>query len=138
MLKITLFSFSLFVFTSADTIDKKKILEIIKAAKQHKSVPILNKTKVTKKKIASTQPILVYRKKERIEPVVYRKKDASKKTQLMKVNYGSLPTLPPSSLELRRKFYEEQQARQTNVHFKTPIQNRNKKINTQARRIKFF
>ena len=124
-------------YVNAQTIDKKKILEIIKAAKQHKSVPKIDRLKVTKKITSlKPKPIIVYRKRK--TPTVRDVKLYEKKVSLMKVNYGTLPALTPSSVELRKRFHMEQKSQQKEVLFKSPQQNRNKKVNTRAIKIKYF
>jgi hypothetical protein len=140
MPKYILLLLILCIHTSAENIDKKKILAIIKAAKQHKSVPSIYKSKTIKKDVASSEEskhIVVYRK--RTKPIVYRKRNDDRKITLMKTNYSSLPSIAPSSVELRKRFKLEDKVEEQNTpFFKTPIQTRNKKVNTTARKIKYF
>ena len=131
MLKFILLFTIYFVFIHAETIDKKKILEIIKAAKQHKSIPLLKKDKTTDKKRATTLPIVVYKK--RTQPIIYQKR----KVNLTKLDYGFLPNLESSSIKLRKKFKIEQKLKSTTVDFKTPLEQLNSSngINTVAKKI---
>ena len=135
MLKATLSLLSFCLFTYADTIDKKKILEIIKAAKQHKSVPSISKPKVVEKKSTPSAPIIVYKK--RTKPVVYYKKSKTPQPSLMKKDYGTLPTLPPSSIILKEKFEIKNTSQNTNAGFHTPMKRtpNTNTINTVARKI---
>ena len=140
MPKYTLFFLILSLNIYAETIDKKKILEIIKAAKQHKTVPSIDKSKISEKKIASadSKSIIVYRK--RTAPTVYKKRDEASKATLMKTNYSALPSIAPSSVELRKRFNLEQkkETQKSTPLFKTPVQNKNKKVNTTAIKIQYF
>lgn len=125
MLKYILFLLACIESLNAQTIDKKKILEIIKSAKLHKTVKIDKSTKVSKN----------FTKPESESIIVYRKR---KKVPWKKIDYGTLPTLVPSSVELQRKFKMEEKSKQVETLFKSPQQNKNKKINTTAIKIKYF
>ena len=135
MLKTTLSLLSFCLFTYADTIDKKKILDIIKAAKQHKSVPSISKPKVVEKKSTPSAPIIVYRK--RTKPVVYHKKSKTPQPSLIKKDYGTLPALAPSSVTLKEKFEMKKNSQNTNAGFHTPMKRNpnTNTINTVARKI---
>jgi len=127
---------TLLVFTHADTIDKKKILAIIKAAKQHKAVPNIGKSKISEKQSTSPAPI-VYRK--RTTPVVYQKREKTQKVTLIQKEYGTLPTLVPSSVALREKFQIKNNSKDFSMHFKTPMKKNHSTntINTVAKKISF-
>jgi len=128
---------SLLVFTHSDTIDKKKILAIIKAAKQHKAVPNISKSKIVKKQDTSPAPIVVYKK--RTKPVVYYKREKTQKVTLMQKEYGTLPSLVPSSIALREKFQIKNNSKDFSMHFKTPMKKNHSTntINTVAKKISF-
>ena len=133
-MRLILLFFILFDCVYTEQIDKKKVLEIIKAAKQHKSVPIINQPATIEKNVTTSKSFIVYRKKK--QPTTYQKRD--KKTEITLIN-GSLPNLTPSSIELRKKFQIETQSEQIKTEFKTPIQKKltSKKINTIAKKIEF-
>jgi len=141
MFKYVLFGVIFFTHLNAQTIDKKKILEIIKAAKQHKSLPKIDKSKLIKRVTPSKpkpkpKPIIVYRKRK--IPTIYKKKDIRINTSLANIHYGTLPNIAPSSVALRRKFKLDKKPKQNEVLFKSPQQNKNNKINTRATKIKYF
>ena len=137
MFKYILFGVIFVTHLNAQTIDKKKILEIIKAAKQHKSLPKIDKSKLIKRVTPSKpKPIIVYRKRK--IPTIYKKKDIRINTSLANIHYGTLPNIAPSSIELRRKFKLDKKPKQNEVLFKSPQQNKNNKINTRATEIKYF
>lgn len=136
------------LFVLSETIDKQKVLEIIKAAKQHKSVKIDKANSVYDKK-----PIVYKVKKKRTlnssikeeKIVVYRKKQKPTVSAPIidknhqKIEYGSLPTLVPSSVELQRKFEIEQKLKKSEILFKSPQSNKHKtRVNTTAIKIKYF
>jgi len=137
MFKYILFWVIFFTHLNAQTIDKKKVLEIIKAAKQHKSLPKIDKSKSTKTVIhPKPKPIIVYKKRKL--PTIDKKKDVKRNTSLKNIQYGTLPNIPPSSIELRKKFNLDKKTKQDEVLFKSPQQNKNNKINTSATKIKYF
>jgi len=138
MFKYVLFGVIFFTHLNAQTIDKKKILDIIKAAKQHKSLPKIDKPKPEPTKTVilpkpKPKPIIVYKKRK-----LPAKKDMKKNPSLTNIQYGTLPNIPPSSIELRRKFNLDKKPKQDEVLFKSPQQNKNNKINTRATEIKYF
>ena len=135
MFKYILFGVILFPHLNAQTIDKKKVLEIIKAAKQHKSLPKIDKSKSTKT-VIHPKPIIVYKKRKL--PAIDKKKDIKRNTSVTNTQYGTLPNIPPSSIELRKKFNLDKKPKQDEVLVKSPQQNKNNKINTSATKIKYF
>jgi len=118
------------VHSNAQTIDKKKVLAIIKAAKQNKSV---SNTIMEKKEQLPSDTIVVYRKKS--TPSINK---LSSKSKLL---YSSLPNIPPSSILLRNKFathHDSQKKAHNSSLFKTPIQTKHKGIKTTATKISYY
>lgn len=121
---------------SAETLDKKKILEIIQAAKQHKAIPkSATPVDMPKTDTPKSEPIIVYRKKE--STVVYRKKEVKTKRESKPLIYGSLPSLGPASIELERKFQRETKIEKKEMLFARPQKNRVRGINTEAKKIEY-
>lgn len=123
-------------YLSADTLDKKKILEIIKAAKQHKTISkTTTPMESTKIVMPESEPIIVYRRKE--IPVVYRKREAKTETKSKHLIYGSLPTLAPSSIELQQRFQTEAKIEKKEILFTQPQKNVKTGMNTEAIKIEY-
>jgi len=131
-----LFIVSMGAVLCADTLDKKKILEIIKAAKQHKTVPKRTMpVDISKRSVPKAEPIIIYRKKE--TPVVYKKREVKIKRESKHVIYGTLPALAPSGIELQKKFNAEAKVEKKEMFFTKPQKNRETGINTEAIRIEY-
>lgn len=121
---------------SADTLDKKKILEIIKAAKQQKAVPKpIKPVDIPKTSVSKSESVIVYRKKER--PTLYRKREAKLKRESKHLIYGTLPALAPSGIELQKKFNTEAKVEKKEIFFTKPQKNRETGMNTEGIRIEY-
>jgi len=118
--KLLLIYVSIVLSPMAHAIDKTKILKIIKAAKQHKSVQVTSSNNST--------PIVIY------------KKSSIQKQKEQKKIYGTLLSIPPTSVTLKNHFLSNVSSKRKNdiSLFKTPIQKKEKGINTTATRIKYY
>ena len=120
----------------ADTLDKKKILEIIKAAKQHKVAPQTASTiSATKTVVPQTKPVIVYRKKE--TATVHKQQAVKTKASPKELKYGTLPALAPSGKELQKKFDAGPKAEKKEMFLSKPHKTRETGMNTEAIRIEY-
>ena len=134
MKKILLVLLCISVYSNAITIDKGKILSIIRAAKKGESLPA---DTINEKK---ENTIIVYRKKSTLDT---NKQAFNHKVKLYqsKLIKSSLPNIPPTSIILRNKMLTNntfiKKERDTQL-FKTPRQNKYKKENTRAKKINYY
>jgi len=135
--RLTLLLLSLSAFADANSIDKEKILAIIKAAKQHKPVPSLHKPDTREGKASSHAPVIVY--KRRAKPIVFRQQSKKQKARLMEREYGALPTIAPTSILLKERFQSENQQKNKTFRFKSSATKSASRdsINTVAKKINF-
>jgi len=135
----------IFLYTSlssnAQTIDKQKVLSIIKAAK--KGQPITAPTTINRqtKENRKKETIIVYRRKPTKSINIQSLNHTFNKPSQPILTKSTLPNIPPTSVMLRNRFLAKDnplQNRENTPLFKTPKQSKHQGMNTTAKKINYY